>query len=248
MTILFYPEPLLPTPMARVYRICKEYGIEFHNDPQKYYDLHFFWSYTPRSIIPDEFTLTDKNVINRGCWDIGKQKVNDIFNDISINPEIHQGLCVKKSDRQGNHKGHSIIQCPVLKQEGYIYQKYIEEKEENLFINYRIYYGDNIDYIVKQYKISPFGLAVEGAYVKNEFIPIDSVLTIDQQKDIKCKCQIFGFNYGDIDFLIDNGIPVIIDLNNVAGWPYYTKEIQKVQDEQFLRFIKRRYDQSGKIL
>jgi len=249
MIILFYPEPLLPTPMARVYRICKEYGIGFHNDPQKPYDLHFFWSYTPKSIIPDEFTLTDKNVINRGCWDIGKQKVNDIFNDISVNPETFQGICVEKCDRQGRHDLHKLINCPASRKEGYIYQRFINDHVGKLFVKYRIYYADGIEYILKQSKHSLFGSPDHSRdYVTHEWVDVRRIFSEEEQREFDRKCVEFGFDYGDVDFLMENGKPIIIDINNVVSHISFTDWIKKVQDEQFLRFIKRRYDQSGKIL
>jgi len=249
MTILFYPEPLLPSPMARVYRICKEYGIEFHNDPQKNYDLHFFWSYTPRSIIPDEFTLTDKNVINRGCWDIGKQKVNDIFNDISVNPEIFRGICVEKCDKQGRHDLHKLINCPAQRKEGYIYQRFISDRIGNLYVKYRIYYADGIEYILKQSKHSLFGSPDHGTdYVTHEWIDVRRIFSEEEQGEFDRKCIEFGFDYGDVDFLMENDKPIIIDINNVVSHISFTDWIKKAQDDQFLRFIKRRYDQSGKIL
>lgn len=242
-TLLFYPEPLKSVPGSRVSRICQEYKIPFHNDRKKPYDIHFFWSYTPKSIIPDEFTLTDKNVVNRGCWDIGKVKVNDVFDDISIDPKTYHGVCVEKLDMQGHHNDHKLISCPSPRKDGYVYQKYIKAFEDDLFVNNRIYYGNNIDYVIKQYKKHPFSMF--GDYVKNEITDVSDVLTEEQVKDIVQKCSVFGFNYGDIDFLMDNGTPIVIDINNVTGWPYYTKEIRGIQDSQFLTFIKRHYDKTG---
>lgn len=247
--LLFWPEINKPVPQSRVYRICKEYGIEFHSDIKKPYDLHFFWSYTPKSIEPDGMTLYGKDVINRGCWDIGKQKVNDIFNDFSVDPETHRGLCVEKYDKQGQHSQHHIIQCPAPKKDGYIYQRYIEDKEGGLYVKYRIYYADGIEYILKQKKRSVFGMAsYDEDYVTHEWVNVRKIFTEREQAQFDINCGKFGFNYGDVDFLMENGKPIIIDINNIVSHIYFTPWIKEVQDQQFLRFIKRRYDKASKVL
>lgn len=249
MVLLFYPEENKASPMSRVYRICKDYGITFHNNSVSPYDLHFFWSYTPKSIVPDTFTLYDPYVINRGCWDIGKQKVNDIFNDISVDPETFQGFCVEKGDMQGRHYMHSIIKCPAPKREGYIYQRYIEDKKDGLFVKYRIYYADGIEFILKQGKHSVFGASDwRKDYVWHEWVDVRSIFTEQEQAEFDKKCQKFGFDYGDIDFIMENGKPIIIDVNNVVSDISFTPWIKTVQDKQFLNFIQRQYDKRSKVL
>ena len=235
--------------MSRVSRICDEYGIPYHNDPAKPYDLHFFWSYTPKSIEPDNFTLEDKNCINRGCWDIGKQKVNDIFNDFSINPETHQGYCVEKCDRQGRHDLHKLINCPAPRKEGYVYQRFIIDQIGQLYIKYRIYYADGIEWILKQSKHSLFGSPDYNTdYVTHEWVGKEQIFNSDKEKELNEKCKLFGFHYGDVDFLMEDGKPIIIDINNVVSHISFTAGIKKIQDEQFLDFIQRRYGQTSKIL
>lgn len=246
ITLLFYPEENKSGPMSRVYRICKEYNIPFHSDPSKHYDLHFFWSYTPKSIIPDEFTLTDKNVINQGCWDIGKQKVNDIFNDISICPETHTGHCVEKYDKQGQHGQHRLITCPAPRRDGFIYQKYIHDMVDGLYIKYRIYYADGIEYILKQGKHHLFGGPDwRKDYVWHQWVDPKEIFTEKTQREFDEKCKKFGFDYGDVDFMMDNGEPIIIDINNVVSNIFFTPWIKEVQDKQFLNFIQRRYDRAS---
>jgi hypothetical protein len=248
-TILFWPEANKPVPQSRVIRICDEYGIKFHNDPLKSYDLHFFWSYTPKSIIPDDLTLRSPNVINRGCWDISKGKVNSIFNDFSIDPETHSGVCVEKCDKQGQHYNHKIIRCPAARKEGYVYQRYIEDKDAGLYVKYRIYYAGGIEYILKQRKKSVFGAGNYAEdYVTHEWVNVRSIFTAKEQMEFDTKCHLFGFDYGDVDFLMEKGKPIIIDVNNVVSHVYFTPWIKEVQDKQFLNFIKRIYDKTGKVL
>src|SRR6056297_2211062 len=221
MTILFYPEKL--TTGSRVYRICRENNINFHSDPEKPHDLHIFWSMTPNKIIPDDTTLKSKNVINRGCWDISKGKIHKIFNDLSIDPKTYVGKCVQKIDRQGRHDGHSLVKCPLVPKKGYVYEKFIKNinPKTNNYTKYRIYIGKKIYFILLQEKPTVFG----SDYTKHTFVDKRKLFTDAQEQDFLNKCSQFGVDYADIEVMIDKGIPVVIDVNNVAGPPYYTPEI-----------------------
>ena len=241
MNILFYPEKLtIKTRVSRVGRILKDCPwVKFHNDPSKPYDLHIFWSYTRNKITPDKLTLTDKNVINRGCWDISKVKVNDIFNDISIDPTTHKGLCVEKRDWQGGHAFHSVIQCPAAPKPGYIYQKCIKNVEDNLYVRYRVYYMGGITHVAKRYEKIPFVTST----VKVDFIEPDNFFTPKEKADFVHKCKLFGVDFGEVDVLIDNGEKIVIDVNNIVGGNHppllmKTKEYKEI-DQTFLEFIKR---------
>ncbi len=211
MKILFYPEPLRPhSKVARM--LAKKPSVSWHNNPNKPHDVHFFWSYTPRKIKPDNITLNAPNVINRGCYNIGKNKINNIFNDISIDPTTHKGICVEKCDRQGKHRRHNLVECPTTPRKGYVYQRFIENKENGLYTYYRLNYADGIKLIDKRTKKSVFGSGVT-----KEFVNIRDCFSRDDEDVLIKKCQKFGFNYGDIDFLMEDGVPVIIDVNNMVG-------------------------------
>ena len=247
-TLLFWPEENKSSPLSRVRRICEEYGIRFHSDPLKSYDLHFFWSYTTKRIVPGNFTLNAPEVINRGCWDIGKERVNDIFNDIRVNPLTYKGVCVEKYDAQGQHSKHRLVHCPTQPKEGYIYQRYIEDRVGELYVKYRIYYADGIEWILKQKKRTLFGHPdYNYDYVTHEWVTPSSVFNVRAMMEFNEKCRRFGFDYGDVDFVMDQGTPIIIDINNVVSHVWFTDWIKQAQDEQFIDFIQRRYDQSGKV-
>ena len=251
ITILFYPEPLKPKPLSRVYRVLKEQGtkngITYHNDPTKPYDLHIFWSYTKDRIKPNELTLIDKAVINRGCWEVGKEKVNNIFNDIRIDPTTYKGVCVKKLDKQGSHKNHSLITCPDIREEGFVYQKYIDDKEGDQFVKYRVYYADGIQVILKSYKPTIFG----SECTKHEIVAKRQLFSPEAEAKFILKCMAFGLDFGEIDIMMDEGIPIIVDVNNCVGggfvWGLTGTDIHKKIDNTFITFIKQRYDKSSKV-
>lgn len=244
--ILFWPAPLLPKPFSRVYRICAEYGVPYTGDIRDDYDLHLYWNFNKNRCEPDYFTVTSNDVINRGCYDVSKVKVTKIFDDITLDPEKHVGICVEKHDHQGDHENHRLITCPAPRREGYIYQRYIDNKDGPLFVKHRIYYADGIEYILRQRKRSLFGMLDRLAdTVTSEFVNVRSIFTEQQQMQFDSRCRQFGFDYGDADLLIENGNPVIIDINNVVGPHFFgDAEIKRVQDTQFLNFITRRYENS----
>ncbi len=214
MTILFYPDPADNVKRySRVFRILQEHPeIKYHNDPQKPHDVHVFWSYTRHSITPDSITLNAPNVINRGCWDISKGKVNRIFDDLFVDPLSYKGVCVEKYDRQGRHNYHRLVQCPVTPKKDYVYQRYIDTREDGLFVRYRVCWMDKITHIRKIWQETPFISKV----VKIEEIDTRSLFTQSQEKDFESKCKEFGVNLADIDVLWD-GKPVVIDVNNIVG-------------------------------
>jgi len=242
MNILFYPDRLDNyNRYSRVLRILENCDwVKFHNNPGEPYDLHIFWSYTRKKIKPPELTLRDKIVLNRGCWDISKQKVNDIFNDISIDPRKHQGMAVEKREWQGGHRWHSIIECPTEPKKGYIYQKYIDDREEGLYIRYRIFLMNGvITHVNKRYEKNRFKTST----VRVENIAPDEFFTNAEMRDILKKCCKFGIDFGEIDLLMDNEQKIVIDVNNLVGGHHpdilMRSQPYKEIDQSFLDMLKK---------
>lgn len=75
--------------------------------------------------LSDEVQL-DRSFINNRCVTITKQLVNDlhrfVFNyDVEIDPEVHDGLCIRKRLDHGTHG--IVTRCPQNRQSGFCYQK-----------------------------------------------------------------------------------------------------------------------------
>ena len=244
MNILFYPDRLDNYHRySRVLRILEKCDwVTFHNNPRAPYDLHIFWSYTRKKIKPPELTLRDKIVLNRGCWDVSKQKVNDIFNDISIDPRKHQGNAVEKREWQGGHRWHSIVECPTEPKKGYIYQRYIDDREEGFYIRYRIFLMDGvITHVNKRYEKYRFKTST----IRVENIAPDEFFTVEEISDITQKCRKFGIDFGELDILVDNGKKIVIDVNNLVGGHHpgilARSQPYKEIDQSFLNMLKK-YD------
>lgn len=241
MTILFYPDPLdNHKRYSRVLRILEDCKwIDFHNDPSKPYDLHIFWSYTRCRIKPPGLTLSDNIVLNRGCWDISKAKVNRIFNDISVNPIKHKGKCVEKREWQGGHQWHGIVNCPARPKPGYVYQRLINNREGRFYVRYRIFLmGGVVTHVNKRYEQEPF---------KTSTIKVDNIRPEDffspvEMKDVLNGCKRFGIDFGELDILIDKGEKIVIDVNNMVGGKHpeilARSQPYKEIDQSFLKMLK----------
>ncbi len=214
MNILFYPDRVDDDRISRMYRILRGCDdISFCNDPSKPHDLHIFWSYTPHSIVPDDVTLNSPDVINRGCWDISKVRVDKVFDSGLIHPMFYRGLCVEKADLQGKHRYHRLVRCPVKPKDGYVYQKYYIDKEGHLYISYRVYYAGGITHVVRYYKKDLF----KTQNVRAELVDKREVFTRTQEDDFINRCTVFGFDLGEVDVVMDEGVPVVVDINNVPS-------------------------------
>jgi len=73
--------------------------------------------------------------INFECRDISKSHVQTIFKnifgyDLGVNPETYSGEMVAKTETNGTHTG-KIVHGPCPAEEGYVYQKLIDNRSEN---------------------------------------------------------------------------------------------------------------------
>ena len=80
--------------------------------------------------------LNGPNVqINFDCRDISKTYVQSVFKeifgyDLGVNPKEYKGSMVAKSEINGTHTG-KIVQGPCEAEEGYVYQKLIDNRSNN---------------------------------------------------------------------------------------------------------------------
>lgn len=225
-----------------VYQYCDNLGIDYHNNPSMPYDIIFFWSYTKTTTVQDDFIKKSPRVINRGCYDVTKSRVEEIFNTgIFINPEIHEGECVRKSQSQAAHDG-VVIKCPHKPEEGFIYQQIIDTKNgRGNYIHYRVFYSGQIDYVLKKESSDMFD--VDNSLVSVEMIELKEVFSRHQIKYINDKCKLFGLDFGELDVLKDAGNEIyVIDVNNVAGRENYqpSKLMSDKYRKCFINFLKRR--------
>ena len=214
MTILFYPE--LPTPVNKVYQLCKELGYNMTNDLGQKYNVAFWWSYDTIS------SGITRCILNEGCKDVSKTRVDEIFEQVFgystfVDPLTYKGKMVQKSDLQSIHDG-KIINKPIKKRvKGQIYQRLIDNRVSDWVIrDLRIFYSDGITMVIRKHR--NFNKRFKGNSIRSELIPIGKAFTKEEQEKIVEFCVEFGLDFGELDIIRDKGGKMyIIDVNNVAG-------------------------------
>lgn len=209
MTILFYPDNLKPN--CKLFLALKDLGINFHSDINKEYDLAFFWSY--KSCFTPQDNFVKNNIfLNKGCYDVSKTRVSDIYDNLIVDPTNYNGSVVRKTENQCS-KDDTLVTCPTKKENGFIYRKYIDTYENNFHIVYRLFYMGGPSILTKKY-FKDLGKT----FVKWEEVPL-SIISEKKIQKIILNSNEFGVDFAEIDLLKDkDGNFYVIDINNVAGY------------------------------
>jgi len=207
-TILFYPDE--PTLFAALWKICLWSNCRISNDPNAPFDLAVYWD--GRDIRrPDDVLLNiakQSRVININCYDFSKTTVNKVFAhafgyELAVDPREHEGSCVKKSDRNATHDGQ-VITCPIDEiEEGYVYQKLINnEVGEDLIADLRVpFFRDRIPLVYVKYRKKSDRFSNENEYV--ELVGVREQFSAQEQSQIISFCGLLGLEYGELDVLRD---------------------------------------------
>ena len=243
-TILFYPH--LPHHRTVIYKICKSLGLKIITNPEKQYDILFYWD---DSTYSEKINITPKSAlsINLGCTDISKVNVDKVFEEVFgysliINPETYSGDCVIKSDMNALHDGR-IIKCPVeIITKDMVYQKIIDNSfDENYVKDIRVpVFKDSIPFVYFKFKKyeDRFTNKIDHVEVHNT----SEVLTNEEVNSIISFAGNIKLDYGELDILRDNKDEkiYIIDVNKTPWGPPATiskekhKEVLKTMCDAFL--------------
>jgi hypothetical protein len=178
-------------------------------------------------------------VINARCQDISKERVEKVFEEVfgyamSIDPSVHTGLCVKKSDTNGVHNG-CVVTCPVEREEGNVYEKLINNQcDTDRVTDIRVLvFGDTIPFIIARYR------SIHDRFDHTQDIEILSVearLSQNEVRDVLRFCNVFGLDYGELDVLRDrdDGRIYIVDVNNTPSGMYPRKCIGALRYKDYM--------------
>jgi hypothetical protein len=171
-------------------------------------------------------TDTKMHIINHACDDISKEHVEKIFQhtfgyDTFIDPLTFQGIAVKKNNINAMHDGE-IIRCPIDKKEdGYVYQKLINNHiGNNLVEDLRItiiHYNPVLCQIKQRSEAARFSRQTSLTYLVDPY----QALNDDERKSLSQFCNNLGLEYGSLDVLRDknDGKIYIVDANNTPHGP-----------------------------
>jgi hypothetical protein len=236
-TALFYPQ--FPSKSTVLHKAFRKLNFNITNNPHKTHSVVIFWvDWTYRE--PDakilELAKTGK-IVNLHCNNISKTYVDEVFTKIFgystvVDCSTYTGLMVKKNEINAVHDGE-VIRGPVARQEGFIYQKLINNVVEGKFVaDMRVpVIGGKIPLVFVKYKTleTRFGLFKRFHHrLKNaEVHPPERLFSSDEIEKIIRFCSEFGLDYGEVDVLrdMDDGKIYLIDVNNTpTGPPYLYKQ------------------------
>lgn len=226
--VIFYPEmPKKRSVLGRIFKILK---YQIVNDLSQAEDAQFIvnWDFaTYRTSYPELLELSKtREVINIHCIDISKKHVDQIFGNIFgyktiIDPTTFKGKCVKKGDMNAVHDG-TIVECPIEKPDPeYIYQKLINNKANEHFIeDIRVpIFKDHIPFVY--IKNRPIDTRFASLNSKVSVAETEKILSKEEVNKILLFCHEMGLDYGELDVLRDRDDKkiYIVDANNTPGGP-----------------------------
>lgn len=238
---LCYPEK--PKIYHILYTILHSLGYKITSDLNAKADIVIsFADTTIRKEDPTLARLREKyKVVNIDCSDISKEKVERIFKEtfgygISVDPRIYKGKCVRKSSVNGKHDG-KVIDCPSEPEEGYIYQKVINNQYGDTVTDFRtLIMNASIPYVFKRYRS-----AYDRFDHTKTFAPANVLdcFSLEEMGKIFLFCDKFGLDNGELDILRDRGDGkiYIVDVNNTPASPRMGK--QMTRREYYADYLKK---------
>lgn len=229
--ILFYPQKLKG--YARVKLICDRGKIPYTQNINKDFDIIFNHDY---DVIRDNPVIEKLKysypTINGRLKDVTKTNVDRVFAKVFgysslIDPLKFPGRYVRKSEFQGDKSG-TILTGKETPQEGFVYQKLINNVVNGHRIDYRVYIiNQEIVWIREKWKTR----IIEPGLKKSR--PSPDAFELDQRRKILDFCEVIGLDYGELDILKERDKLYIVDVNDIPGvrkdeanQPGYTDELK----------------------
>ncbi|MTI29309.1 hypothetical protein, partial [Xanthovirga aplysinae] len=227
-TILIYPH--FPSRRAVIYKICNALNYNITNKLDNDFDLVLYYEYrTYRKDFEALEKLQGKKVVNLYSRNIGKEYVDEMHQKIfgystRLSPKEYVGPLVKKSLINAIHDGE-VINGPIDKiEEGFIYQKLIDNGVEgNRVRDIRVpVINYEIPFIYYRYRNIDSRFKDIGESTMQQ---VNDELSDEEVKKILEFCRAINFEFGELDVLRDNqdGKIYIVDVNNTPNGPSYLR-------------------------
>ena len=220
--ISFFPKK--PRSYYAIWPVCQLADVKIVDDPAEA-DLHFYFEDREFLTAPRQ-TPTSKPAFNTGCFDIRKSVVGRVFKEtfgysLDIDPLMHQGPVVEKSEANGKHDGR-IISCPIeIVKPNCVYQRVIEntfDGAEHVDIRTPIV-GGKIPYVFLKRRSRELRFTNENHRV--DLVDTDAMLSPDEQQKIAEFARSMSLDFGGLDVLRnrDDGRIYIVDANKTDMGP-----------------------------
>jgi predicted ATP-dependent endonuclease of OLD family len=228
--ILCYPDT--PEWFHILYLITHRLGISVTNNPHRHFDIAI--SFEDTTTKREDATLmhlrTTTHLINGNCMDNSKRRVEKVFEEVfgyslAIDPRTHQGICLRKSDRNATHDGTPVF-CPAPKEAGYVYEKFINNRyDESSVQDIRVaVYNGTIPFIVRKYK--KLEVRFETTHLRT-IGRAEDMFSEDEIALLLSFAKHFGLDYGELDVLrdVDNGKIYVVDVNLTCSGPVIDEHV-----------------------
>jgi GTP cyclohydrolase II len=195
--------------------------------PDDEFDAAFLWEDATRVTPPPILSVIarDKPVLNLGCTDISKTRVEQVFREVFgygtfVDPTRHHGRCVVKSDENAAGWG-ALVEGPVKEpQEGTVYQRYVDSEHDGVQIEYRtpVILG-TIPEVKIWRREAVSGRLYERAWLETTVSDVSAVYTAAECELILEFSRRMGLDFGELDVLRsrEDGRLYILDVNKTPS-------------------------------
>jgi hypothetical protein len=233
--------PHRPQPIAPIYQIMSRLGLRAGFAPRAD-EPSIAWE-TQTWLTPGQVAHLPENTINRGCVDISKTHVAQLWEELAgypfvIDPLTTQGKFVAKPERNGMHAGQ-ILEGPIAERRpGWTYQRLIDCRLDGLIHQMRaVVAGTHLAMAYEKWRPEPEWFM--GTRISIPRTPDELFSRAEQELFLRFAAQI-QMDYGELDILRDEptGLIYVVDANRTPTRPHNLpeKEWVAVYDTQAAAF------------
>lgn len=220
--ISFFPRK--PRSYYVIWPVCQLADVKIVDDPAEA-DIHFYFEDREFRVAPAR-SPSNKPSFNVGCFDIRKSVVARTFEEVfgyglSIDPSVHRGRAVEKSELNGRHDGR-VVECPIaVPQRDRVYQRLIDNTFDGReFIDIRTpVVGGKIPFVYLKRRRPDLRFSNENHRV--DLIDAGAVLSEAERGKISEFAHAMSLDFGGLDVLRDreDGRIYIVDVNKTDMGP-----------------------------
>ncbi len=226
--ILFYPE--FPDWNADIHQALFWSKFRMISNPNQPYDYAINWEDTTYRNTDTALSILSQkqHFINLGCTDISKNKVEKVFSNIFgystfVDPLHYQGKIIEKCELNSKHSQARVLNAPIKQiKQGFIYQKFLQNQNDNYSIDYRVLFINNILPIVFiRYKPQD---DIFDRVLNYQMAKPQDLFSEKEIANIISFCHAMKLEYGELDVIRDQNDQkiYIIDVNTTAHKPKST--------------------------
>ena len=226
--VLFYPQaPRFP---HVAFKLCALLGCLISEDPRSRYDVafkregatHFQQSRLSAVDLPLQ------RIVNARSVDISKTTVGRRFEEVfgyplAVDPLVHQGPMVEKSDQNAAHDGRVIVGpiAPDDVRPDRVYQRVVDNRATvpGLVVDHRVpIHAGRIPLVYVKHRPEERRFGNANAHVR--LTDVASVFEADEVDRILAFSAAMGIDYGELDVLRDRDDRIyVVDANNTPAGP-----------------------------